>query len=51
MDDLGCFANKGTLPDFLLEHIDWQGAWDSEFTHDYFTIESNGLTHFFSRNF
>jgi hypothetical protein len=55
MDDLGYLSwngpNEGPLPDFILSHIDWQAVWDSELRHDYSTIEYDGVTHFFSRNF
>jgi len=55
MDDLGYLSwdgpNEGPLPDFILSHIDWQAVWDCELRHDYSTIEYDGVTHFFSRNF
>ena len=55
MDDLGYLSwngpNEGPLPDFMLNHIDWQAVWDCELRHDYSTIEYDGVTHFFSRNY
>ena len=39
------------VPNFLTDHIDWQEVWDCELRHDYFTIEHDGQTHFFSRYF
>ena len=39
------------VPDYLANHIDWQAVWDCELCHDYFTIEYDGQTHFFNRNF
>ena len=52
MDDLGYLSTAdGELPDFLTSHIDWQEVWDCELLHDYFTIEYDGQTHFFSRYF
>jgi len=55
MDDLGYLSwdgpNEGPLPDFILSHIDWQAVWDCELRHDYSTIDYDGVTHFFSRNF
>jgi len=55
MDDLGYLSwngpNEGPLPDFMLNHIDWQAVWDCELRHDYSTIDYDGVTHFFSRNF
>ena len=52
MDDLGYLSTAdGELPDFLTSHIDCQEVWDCELRHDYFTIEYDGQTHFFSRYF
>ena len=52
MDDLGYLeAADGELPDFLTSHNDWQEVWDCELRHDYFSIEYDGVTHFFSRYF
>ena len=52
MDDLGYLeAANGELPNFLTSHIDWQEVWDCELRHDYFSIEYDGQTHFFSRYF
>ena len=45
VDDLG------ELPGWMTNHIDWQEVWDCELRHDYFTIEYDGQTHFFSRYF
>ena len=54
VDDLGYLGdgpNETDVPDFLTSHIDWQAVWDCELRHDYFTIEYDGQTHFFSRYF
>ena len=54
VDDLGYLGdgpNENDVPDFLTSHIDWQAVWDCELRHDYFTIEYDGQTHFFSRYF
>ena len=55
VDDLGYLDTlstaDGELPNFLTDHIDWQEVWDCELRHDYFTIEYDGQTHFFSRYF
>ena len=54
VDDLGYLGdgpNENDVPDFLTHHIDWQAVWDCELRHDYFTIEYDGVTHFFSRYF
>ena len=50
MYDLGYLEEVG-VPDYLANHIDWQAVWDCELCHDYFTIEYDGQTHFFNRNF
>ena len=51
MDDLGYLSEESDVPDFITSHIDWQEVWDCELRHDYFTLESNDQTHFFSRHF
>ena len=51
MDDLGYLTEDSSMPDFITSHIDWQSVWDCELSHDYFIIESNDQTHFFSRHF
>ena len=51
MDDLGYLTEDSSMPDFITSHIDWQEVWDCELMHDYFTIESQDQTHFFSRYF
>ena len=51
MDDLGYLDEDSSMPDFITSHIDWQEVWDCELRHDYFTLESNAQTHFFSRHF
>jgi len=51
MDDLGYLNEDSSIPNFITSHIDWQEVWDCELTHDYFIIESEDQTHFFSRHF
>ena len=51
MDDLGYLSEESDVPDFITSHIDWQEVWDCELRHDYFTLESQDQTHFFSRHF
>ena len=51
MDDLGYLTEDSSMPDFITSHIDWQEVWDCELRHDYFTIESQDQTHFFSRHY
>ena len=54
VDDLGYLGdgpNENDVPDFLTHHINWQEVWDCELRHDYFTIEYDDITHFFSRCF
>ena len=50
MDDLG-YLEADAIPGDIASCIDWQLYWDSESRHDYFTIEYDGTTHFFSRYF
>ena len=54
VEDLGYLGdgpNENDVPDFLTHHINWQEVWDCELRYDYFTIEYDGVTHFFSRYF
>ena len=52
IDDLGYLGTDiNTFANFLTSHIDWQAVWDCELHHDYSTIEYDGVTYFFSRNF
>ena len=39
------------IPDYIVNHIDWQSMWDCELRHDFFTIEFDGETYFFNNNF
>ena len=50
MDDLG-YLEADVIPDGIAYCIDWQVYWDRDLRHDYFTIEYDGQTHFFSRYF
>ena len=50
MDDLG-YLEADVIPDGIAGCIDWQLYWDKDLRHDYFTIEYDGQTHFFSRYF
>ena len=50
MIDLG-YLDGEVIPDGIAYCIDWQVYWDRELCHDYFTIEYDGVTHFFSRYF
>ena len=50
MDDLG-YLDGELIPDGIAYCIDWQVYWDRDLRHDYFTIEYDGVTHFFNRNF
>ena len=42
------FADAGMLSMIV---IDWQATWDCNLRHDFFTIEFDGETYFFSSNF
>ena len=50
MDDLG-YLEADSIPGDIASCIDWQVYWDRDLRHDYFTIEHDGQTHFFSRYF
>ena len=50
MDELG-YSCADWIPDGIAYCIDWQVYWDRDLRHDYFTIEYDGTTHFFSRYF
>ena len=50
MDDLG-YLEADAIPGDIASCIDWQTYWDRDLRHDYFTIEYDGVTHFFSRYF
>lgn len=39
------------IPAYVFNHIDWQSMWDCELRHDFFTIEFDGESYFFSSNF
>jgi len=49
VSDCGYLEND--LPSFISNYIDYQKIWDCELTHDYFTIEHNNTSLFFSRHF
>ena len=51
VDDLGYLSSDLPEERWITNHIDWQEVWDCELRHDYFTIEYDGQTHFFSRYF
>ena len=45
------YLDDSVIPEFITCHIDWQAVWDEKLIHDYFTIESQGSTHFFSNDY
>ena len=50
-EEIACinqFADAGMLSMIV---IDWQATWDRNLRHDFFTIEFDGETYFFSNNF
>ena len=51
VDDLGYLSSDLPEERWITNHIDWQEVRDCELRHDYFTIEYDGQTHFFSRYF
>jgi len=46
-----CGYLERDVPSFILNHINYQEIWDCELCHDYFIIESDGSSYFFSRHF
>ena len=50
-DDCGYLGSNQGIPDFILNHIDWESVWSRELTFDYFMVKySNGYA-FFCNNF
>ena len=39
------------IPDYIYNHINWQSMWDCELCYDFFSIEFDGETYFFSSSF
>ena len=48
--DCGYLGSNQGIPDFILNHIDWDAVWSHELRFDYFSIEAGGYMYFF-RNF
>ena len=51
VSDCGYITDSRDLPSFIANHIDYQAIWDCELRHDYFTIEVDNSTYFFSAHF
>ena len=49
--DCGYLGLQSDIPDFILNHIDWDAVWSCELRFDYFSIEAGGYMYFFSSNF
>ena len=45
------YLDQADLPDFITHAIDYDVMWECSLSYDYFTIEYDGQTHFFSRYF
>ena len=45
-DDCGYLGSNQGIPDFILNHIDWESVWSCELRFDYFEVDG----HYF-RNF
>ena len=45
-EDCGYLGLQSDIPDFILNHIDWETVWSNELRFDYFEVDG----HFF-RNF
>ena len=50
-DECGYLGSNQGIPDFILNHIDWETVWSNELRFDYFSIEAGGYMYFFSSNF
>ena len=50
-EDCGYLGLQSDIPDFILNHIDWETVWSNELRFDYFSIEAGGYMYFFSSNF
>ena len=50
-DDCGYLGSNQGIPDFILNHIDWETVWSNELRFDYFYIGTVGCVYFFSNNF
>jgi len=48
--DCGYLGSNQGIPDFILNHIDWETVWSNELRFDYFSIEAGGYMYMF-RNF
>ena len=48
--DCGFLGLQSDIPDFILNHIDWDAVWSCELRFDYFSIEAGGYMYIF-RNF
>ena len=45
--DCGYLGSNQGIPDFILNHIDWDAVWSCELRFDYFEVDG----HFFCSNF
>ena len=50
-DDCGYLGSNQGIPDFILNHIDWETVWSNELRFDYFAIKVGYAYEFFSSNF
>ena len=47
MDDCGYMES---VPEWLVNNIDWSGIWYGTLRHDFYDLEFQGRTYFFNRN-
>jgi len=45
--DCSYLGSNQSIPDFILNHIDWETVWSNELRFDFFEVDG----HFFSSNF
>ena len=48
--DCGYLGSNQGIPDFILNHIDWETVWSNELRFDYFSNDAGGYMYIF-RNF
>jgi antirestriction protein len=46
-DDCGYLGSNQGIPDFILNHIDWETVWSNELRFDYFAIKVGYVYEFF----
>ncbi len=50
-EELVCEINGVDIPDFVLNHIDWQSMWDCELRHDFDAYDIDDQVMIINRHF